>query len=109
MVSQEQKKQKILIVILIALILSIALVLVWVFLGPKTVTKQPAEKEISKMAKEKSSGEEGGRIFPMGEGLVSTELDLSILEKPQFKNLRSHGDLPVKAGQTGRANPFLPY
>ena len=107
MASQEEKKQKILTVILVTCFLVMAIVLIWNFSGPKT-SNQPAE-----MISETADGnfpylnKENGSL--PSEGLVSTELDLKVLESAQFKNLRSHGDLPVKSGQTGRINPFLPY
>ena len=106
MASQEEKKQKILTVILVTCFLVMAIVLIWNFSGPKT-SNQPT------MISETADGnfpylnKENG--FLPSEGLVSTELDLKVLESTQFKNLRSHGDLPVKSGQTGRTNPFLPY
>ena len=107
MASQEEKKQKILTVILVICFLAMAVVLIWNFSGPKT-SNQPT-KMISETVNESFPylNEENG--FLPSEGLVSTELDLKVLESTQFKDLRSHGDLPVKAGQTGRPNPFLPY
>ena len=107
MASQEEKKQKILMVILAVSVLAAAIVLVWNFSGPKTIS-QPAET-ISKTIDESFPylNEENGSL--PSEELVSTELDLKVLESTQFKDLRSHGDLPVKAGETGRPNPFLPY
>ena len=107
MVSQEEKKQKILMVVLVVSILAAAIVLIWNFAGPKT-SNQPAEI-ISETNNENFPylDVENGSLS--NEELVSTELDLKVLESMQFKDLRSHGDLPVKVGKTGRPNPFLPY
>ena len=107
MASQEEKKQKILIVILVVSVLAAAVVFVWNFSDSKTVS-MPAET-ISETIDESFPylNEENGSL--PSEELVSTELDLKVLESMQFKDLRSHGDLPVKADQTGRSNPFLPY
>jgi len=102
MVSLKEKKQKILIVVLIVLILAVVVILVWNFSSLKT------GKQFSKTISETSSFGESKKVSQIGT-IVSTELDLSVLEKTQFKNLRSYGDLPVKAGQTGRPNPFLPH
>ncbi len=107
MVSQEEKKQKILMVVLVVSILAAAIVLIWNFAGPKT-SNQPTEI-ISKTNNENFPYLDGKNGSLPSEGLVSTELDLKVLESTQFKDLRSHGDLPVKAGQTGRTNPFMPY
>ena len=107
MASQEEKKQKILAVILVTCFLVMAIVLIWNFSGPKTSSKPAAtvsetiNENFPYLSKENES-------LP-SEGLVSTELDLKVLESTQFKDLRSHGDLPVKTGQTGRSNPFMPY
>jgi regulatory protein YycI of two-component signal transduction system YycFG len=108
MASQEEKKQKILTVILVICFLVMAIVLIWNFAGPKT-SNQPIET-ISETNNESFPylSEESGSL-PNEEELVSMELDLKVLESAQFKDLRSHGDLPVKVGQTGRPNPFLPY
>lgn len=106
MASQEEKKQKSLAVILTICLLAMAIVLVWNFSGSKT-SNQPAEK-IPKTTDSFPYLDEESDFLP-SEGLVSTELDLKVLESMQFKDLRSHGDLPVKVGQTGRPNPFLPY
>jgi flagellar basal body-associated protein FliL len=107
MASQEEKKQKILTVILVICFLAMAVVLIWNFAGSKT-SNRPTET-ISETINENFPylDEENGSL--PSEGLVSTELDLKVLESMQFKDLRSHGDLPVKVDQTGRPNPFLPY
>ena len=107
MASQEEKKQKILAIILVTCFLVMAIVLIWNFSGSKTAS-QPAAM-ISETINESFPylNEENGSLSK--EGLVSTELDLKVLESTQFKDLRSHGDLPVKANQTGRPNPFMPY
>ena len=115
MTSQEEKKQKILAVILVTCFLVMAIVLIWNFSGSETVSKPAATVSEDEMI---SDFETIGESFPYlnekngslpSEELVSTELDLKVLESMQFKDLRSHGDLPVKPGQTGRPNPFLPY
>ena len=107
MASQEEKKQKILMVILAVSVLAAAIVLVWNFSGSET-SNQPAETISQKNNENFPYLDEKNGSLP-SEGLVSTELDLKVLESTQFKDLRSHGDLPVKAGETGRPNPFLPY
>jgi flagellar basal body-associated protein FliL len=107
MASQEEKKQKILAVILVTSVLAMAIVLIWNFSEPKT-SNQPAEMISETINENFPYLSENNGSLP-SEGLVSAELDLKVLESMQFKDLRSHGDLPVKAGQTGRLNPFLPY
>ncbi len=44
-----------------------------------------------------------------GKRLKDIKLDLSVLDDSLFKSLRSHGVLPVTAGETGHTNPFEPY
>lgn len=49
-------------------------------------------------------------VLPItGEGLKDIKLDLSVLDDPLFKSLKSHGVLPVTAEETGLENPFQPY
>lgn len=42
----------------------------------------------------------------LDEKLKTIKLDLGILDTNLFKSLKSHGALPVTAGETGRTNPF---
>ena len=106
MISREEKKQKILAVVLVVCLLIMAIVLVWNFSGTKTSNRL---NEIIPEATDSFPYLDKEEVFLPSEELVSTELDLKVLESMQFKELRSHGDLPVKSGETGRLNPFLPY
>lgn len=40
------------------------------------------------------------------EELKTIKLDFSVFDDDLFKSLKSHGVLPVTAGETGRTNPF---
>ena len=57
-------------------------------------------QEISKS--EKSS-------LVLEEQLKKIDLDFSFLIETILPFLKSHGDLPVTRGETGRSNPFSPY
>lgn len=41
------------------------------------------------------------------EKIKNIQLDIDILDDSLFKSLKSHGVLPVTAGQTGSTNPFV--
>ena len=41
--------------------------------------------------------------------LSKANIDFSIFNSAQFKQLKVFGELNVQGGQTGRDNPFVPY
>jgi len=43
------------------------------------------------------------------EMLKKITIDFNVLDNDLFKSLKSHGLLPVIAGETGRENPFISY
>ena len=43
------------------------------------------------------------------EKLKKIDLDFVFLNEKILSFLKSHGDLPVIKGETGRSNPFIPY
>lgn len=90
--SDPKMRQKILIGILI--VAAIALGFFW-YSGLQT---RPSFEELI-------SGS-GGASLISEEKIKTIQLDLDVLDSSLFKSLKSHGVLPVTAGQTGRDNPF---
>lgn len=89
---EQKKRQKALITVLIVVV--IIAIIVW-YLGLQG--EAPAEREAPV------------GVSPAEEMLKEIRLDFSIFDSPLFKSLKSHGILPVTAGETGRENPFSPY
>lgn len=93
---EQKKRQKTLLVIL-AIVLVITGVIWYIGLNPS-----PVEKLVS-------SGQLPGGFSVTDEKIKEAKLELNILDSDLFKSLKSHGALPVTAGETGRTNPFEPY
>jgi len=91
-VTEQKKRQKTLIIVLIVVV--VMAIVVW-YLGLQG--EVPAEGEVS------------AGVSPTEEMLKEIRLDFSVFDSPLFKSLKSHGILPVTAGETGRENPFSPY
>lgn len=95
---EEKKRQKIL---LMALVIVVAITVFYLY---SNYQKRPVVEESIP-----ATGEPIAGLSVIGEGLKDIKLDLSVLDDPLFKSLKSHGVLPVTAGETGLENPFLPY
>lgn len=53
----------------------------------------------------------GGPVYaPVSRAALpsSNRLD-ALLERPDFKELKSFGDVPVRSGKTGSEDPFAPF
>lgn len=92
---EQKKRQKILLEILVAVLIITAIV--W-YMGYKPM---PSE-EIT------PSGQLPLGFSATDEKLKGLKLEFDILDNDLFKSLKSHGVLPVTAGETGRVNPFEP-
>jgi len=89
------KRQKILVIILISVILITVLILLWNY-WPSSTTYMPESEEVfDEMLDEEMLNTE-----------FNEELDSSVLKDSRLDELKSHGQLPVEPGQTGRSNPF---
>ena len=44
----------------------------------------------------------------LNEAIKNIKLDFTVFDDSLFKSLKSHGALPVVAGETGKDNPFAP-
>lgn len=95
---EQKKRQRILIYILVVVAIITA------FIWYSNYQKRPVVEEFIPT-------EEGSAIGPSfaEETIKEIRLDFSILDDSLFKSLKSHGLLPVTAGETGRENPFSPY
>jgi len=91
---EQKKRQKILVGILVAVVIITAVV--WF----SNYYKGPAvEKTVA-------PGQLTTGSSAMDEELKTIKLDFSVFDDDLFKSLKSHGVLPVTAGETGRTNPF---
>lgn len=86
---EQKKRQKTLVIILIAVV--IIAIIVW-YLGLQGGSSIEGEAPLG--------------VSPAEEMLKEIKLDFSVFDDPLFKSLKSHGILPVTAGETGRENPF---
>ena len=91
---EQKKRQKILLGILVAVI--IITVAVWY----SSYYEGPSVEEIV------PSGQLTTGASAIEEELKTIKLDFSVFDDDLFKSLKSHGVLPVTAGETGRINPF---
>ncbi len=89
---EQKKRQKALITVLIVVV--VIAIVVW-YLGLQGEVPTEGEMPVG--------------VSPAEEMLKEIRLDFSIFDDPLFKSLKSHGILPVTAGETGRENPFKPY
>lgn len=95
---EQKKRQKVLLGVLIAV--AIITAFIWYINFQKGFS---VEEFIS-------SGERVSPDYSFTEQrLKEVKLDFSILDDALFKSLKSHGLLPVTAGETGRTNPFQSY
>jgi len=91
---EQKKRQKILLAVLVAVLIITAVF--WYM----AYNKKPFE-EIA------PSGQLPFGVSATEEKLKEIKLDISILDNDLFKSLKSHGVLPVTAGETGRLIPFV--
>ncbi len=91
---EQKKRQKVLIIILI--VAAIVAVLTWYFYSQKG----PSLEGLGEVTTPGASIND--------QKLKTIKLDFSVLDDVLFKSLKSHGVLPVAAGETGQTNPFQP-
>lgn len=100
---EQRKRQKILLIIGLAILIVAGLVLYFGFWQKKA----PTETEL--LEEQPSVGHEEKPGLTLDEKLRKTELDFSFLTQKIIPFLKIHGNLPVRKGETGRVNPFIPY
>jgi len=93
---KKKKRQKFLLIILVIVVFLAAIILWWSFLKSDEKIEKNYLLEIMKK-----------KIIL--ESKKFANLDLSVLDSSLFNELKSHGDLPIKIGEVGRDNPFVPY
>ncbi len=93
-----QKRQQLLIYMLVVVIVATAVVLYFGFFSAPTLPEEGA-------------GVAGisADVVKIGAVVERIRTLILVLDDPSFKNLKVHGDLPVKPDRTGRLNPFMPY
>lgn len=102
---EKRKRQQILLIVGLCILIVAALVLYFGFWKGESM---PLE-EIS-LEEERELPEQDQRTaIVLEEKLKKIDLDFGFLKETILPFLKSHGDLPVKKGEAGRANPFIPY
>ena len=97
----QKKRQKILLIITLSIILIAVIILYFGFWQKSTpegeidVSTQNVSTRVQTAISEKK--------------LERINLDFSFLVDKMLPFLKSHGDLPIEKGETGRDNPFIPY
>src|SRR4030042_6307767 len=91
---EQKKRQKILVGILVAVVI-ITVVMLY-----SSYYKGPSVEETV------APGQLTTGSSAMEEELKTIKLDFSIFDDDLFKSLKSHGVLPVTAGEAGGTNPF---
>jgi hypothetical protein len=101
---EQRKRQRVLLFVALAIILAGSLILYFGFLKPEI--KPPGT--IAPEVKPKADGEKRATLITERR-LEKIKLDIEFLTKELLPALKIHGDLPIKKGETGRDNPYLPY
>lgn len=96
----QKKRQRILLIATAGIIL-IAVIILYFSFWQKTTPEEASLPAESLLTQEKTVASE--------KKLERINLDFSFLVDRMLPFLRSHGDLPVKKGETGRDNPFILY
>ena len=100
---QQRKRQKVLLIVSFGIFLAAGLVLYFgVWQGGAGISIEtfapPAEIDTLEI-----------RSAVVEKKLERINLDFTYLLETMLPFLKSHGDLPVEKGTTGRENPFVPY
>jgi hypothetical protein len=103
---EQRKRQKILLIASLGILIIAALILYFSFWQvkdkiPETVPLE-AEEGLLPSQKERT-------ILILEKRLKMIDLDVSFLNETILTFLKSHADLPIEKGETGRPNPFIPY
>lgn len=110
---EQRNRQKILLVIALTATLVTVLILyfgVW-RKGPTVPEAVPSGVEPGQLSAETEKERTAGLLWKRLESidLESIDLNFSFFNQKIFPFLKTHADLPVKKGETGRSNPFIRY
>ncbi len=103
---EQRKRQQILLIVALAILVIATIILYFGFW-----------KKGAPVSEEIVTSEEGFEIpaqeqrqdLVLEAKLKRIKLDINFLKETILPFLEVHGDLPVEKGETGRANPFVPY
>ena len=101
---EQRKRQKILLIIVGGLLL-IAVVILYFSIWQEG----PSIPGVDFLKKIEESGSRETERLIAEKKLERISLDFDFLVETMLPFLKSHGDLPVEKGETGRDNPFIPY
>ncbi|MBU2564303.1 hypothetical protein KKA23_01850 [Patescibacteria group bacterium] len=103
---QKEKKQKTLLIVAFGILIITAVFLYSTFwAGEKT---QGPEEEINESDSDKVYTERD--LISLERKLKEIEkIDLELLNEKILPFLKKYGDIPLRKGEAGRINPFIPY
>lgn len=101
---EQRKRQQILLIVGLGLIVVAAIILYFAFWRGGTVVPEraPAEADLT-------AGEDNRSAIILEKQLKKIDLDFTFLIETILPFLKSHGNLPLEKGETGRSDPFTPY
>lgn len=102
---EQRKHQRVLLFVALGILVIAFLILYFAFWKGGPVIPE----EIVLEAEPLLPGAEERTGLVLEERLKKVELDFSFFMETILPFLKSHGDLPVKKGESGRSNPFIPY
>ena len=92
---EQKKQQQTLLIIGIGILIIAGVVLYFGFWKQAPVAQEPEPDRVTNVILE--------------EKLKKIDLDFNFLTETILPFLKSHGELPVNVGETGRSNPFISY
>ncbi|MDD3783654.1 MAG: hypothetical protein PHY37_01390 [Candidatus Portnoybacteria bacterium] len=115
---EEKKRQKILLIVLAAVVLVTLIFLYFTvfakksktaIVNPDANTALPGEESTETKVEKKQSTQKQLSSTTLEEKLKKVDLNIDFFNQTILPFLKLNGDLPVKKGETGRLNPFIPY
>lgn len=103
---EQRKRQQILLVIALAVMLVAVLILYFGLWRKEPVPQEIPLEEQALLPTELGTERTSAILWKK---LESIDLDFSFFNQKILPFLKSHADLPVKKGETGRINPFIHY
>lgn len=101
---EQRKRQQILLIVALVIFLAAVLVLYFGFWKKEKIV---TTEEVPQALPQEEEEEQIPTVLE--EKLIRISLNFEFLNQKILPFLKIHGDLPVKKGQTGRDNPFVPY
>ena len=102
---EQRKRQQVLLIVALAILLVAVLILYFGFWKKGGNVSEEAFPP----AETKGKAGQQRRSLILENKLKKIDLDFNFLNQTILPFLKSHGQLPIEKGETGRDNPFIPY